>query len=338
VQVALVCDSVPPSLLVTRLQEAKVRVHLVETTSRGYLSEARAVLALARRLGINVIHTHGYRPDLVVGAAAVLAGLPWVSTAHGFTSESRRMRAYEALQRFWWRAADVVLAVSRPLHQRIIEAGVKPTRVHLVPNAVPEVARVARDEARRRLGIETDAPLVAWIGRLSTEKGPDLALAAWAVMAPPRPSLVIIGDGPERAPLEAARLTMGLTKDVVLLGTRADVREILPAFDLLLLSSRTEGTPMVLLEAMHAGVPIVATCVGGVPDLLGTDAGMIVPLGDAAAMADAVVEILADTALAARLASAAEARMAAHFAHSVWTRRHLDLYAPVVRTPTGDRA
>lgn len=328
VTVALVVEGAPPPALMDRLD--RVAVEMVRTTARGYRDEARAVMQLARHHGAALVHTHGYRPDLVVGTAAVHAGLRWVSTAHGFTSETWRLRLYEALQRRRWRAAEAVIAVSRPLAERIVGAGVPAARVHTLANALPTGILPSRGEARQALGLSSEdrRPIALWIGRLSVEKGADLALDAWAALAADhRPRLLVIGDGPERSALELQAAALGLGADVQFCGAVPQAHRLLPAADLLVLSSRTEGTPMVLLEAMQAGVPIVAAAVGGVPDLLAGGAGRLVAAVSPEAMAAAVAELVAEPAAAAALGAAGRARVAADYAHGAWIARHQALYA-----------
>jgi glycosyltransferase involved in cell wall biosynthesis len=171
--------------------------------------------------------------------------------------------------------------------------------------------------------------VVGWVGRLSREKGPDLAVEAIRGLVAPA-VLVIVGDGPELERVVRQAREMGVTDQVRTLGTRANVWETLPAFDLLLLSSRTEGTPMILLEAIHAGLPIVATPVGGVPDLLDDQAGWLAASASAGDLRTALAAALADPAESQVRAARAKARLLERHSSTQWVERHLALYGQVL--------
>ena len=136
-----------------------------------------------------------------------------------------------------------------------------------------------------------------------------------------------VGDGPDRPALEAAAARLGVADRVRFHGLVPDAWRLLRAFDVLLLSSRSEGTPMILLEAMFAGVPIVSTAVGGVPDLLGEGSARLVRAGDTRALGAALADVLDDPAAAARGAVVARARLEQEFAPAPWIARHMDLYS-----------
>ena len=175
--------------------------------------------------------------------------------------------------------------------------GVPADRIATIPNAwrPPSVAapRPCRVHAPAWVSTGT-VPLLGWVGRLSHVKGADIALAALARLRNDSARLVFVGDGPDRPALEAQAAALGVASRVRFAGMVPQASSILPAFDALVLSSRSEGTPMILLETIHAGVPIVASAVGGVPDLLPAGTALLVPPNDPAALATAMDEVLAD--------------------------------------------
>jgi glycosyltransferase involved in cell wall biosynthesis len=181
-------------------------LEIVSGSSRGYLREARILRALLRRESPDVVHTHGYRSDVAHGLP--VRGLAAVTTTlHGFTSgewSGWRARVYERIQVVAARWCDAAIAVSDGVAERLRDAGVAPDRIHIVRNAwTGGTAFLDRMEARARLGAPARAPLIGWIGRVSPEKGPDLLLDAMRPLGPTARG-VVIGDGPLRAPLEAA--------------------------------------------------------------------------------------------------------------------------------------
>lgn len=307
-------------------EDTEVVVHPREFRPRAYLAEARFLWGLCRRLAPDVVHTHGYRADVVAGATARRAGVPTVTTVHGFTGGGPKNRLYEWLQRRAFRRCDAVVAVSRPLARALEEDGVRPQRLHVVQNAWrPRGGSLDRAAARERLGMRPDATVLGWVGRLSPEKAPDLFLEALARLdADVRGS--VVGDGRERPELEARAESLGLTGRVHWHGRVDAAHRLFRAFDVFVLSSRTEGTPMTLFEAMEAEVPIVATAVGGVPDVLGEDEARLVPPGDPAALAAAVRETLADRDAAAERASRARRRLRTRFATEEWVASYDRVY------------
>ncbi len=315
---------------------ARQRVLPIEGTTMHryrYVAQARAVAAMVRRGGVHVIHTHGFKADVIGGMAGWLTGRPAVSTLHGFTGSGVKTGLLDRLARRAHQRASALIAVSTPIREELIRRGMRAARVHVIPNAVQAPhSPLSRAAARRELGVDADAPRIGWIGRLSSEKGADVFLHALAAM----PTGVawhasIIGDGPEAPALRALSRTLGLDARVEWHGVRAGAATLLPAFDVLVLSSHTEGTPMVLLEAMHAGTPIVATCVGGVPDMLGGGRALLVPPAEPSALALAIAATLDDAPAAAARAELARHDAQATFGMDAWVARHDVLYRSLRR-------
>ena len=313
-----------------------VDVHVLVVGVRAYVREYRLVRALFSRLRADVVHTHGFRPDVVDSAAARSLGIGTVSTIHGFTRISLRGRVYEWLQRRSTRWLDAVIAVSAPQVEEIVAAGTPRERVHLVPNAWPAGAeRLPREEARRRLGIEPGEFVAGWVGRLGPEKGPDVLVEACAHLSGTDIRVSVIGDGALNDELRTRAGQAGLTDTIRWHGAVSDAGSMFEAFDVFVLSSRTEGTPMVLFEAMAAGVPVVATRVGGVPDVLTEAEARLVPSGDARALAAAIRDVRFDPSAASRRAEAARARLARVYAVDPWIGRHTEIYRELGKAEAG---
>jgi glycosyltransferase involved in cell wall biosynthesis len=256
-----------------------------------------AIRALRGSLAdVDVVHTHGLR---ATSLAALALGrrrpgrIPLVATWHNAVLGSGiRRRVLVGLELLSARRADVTLGASADLVARAVRMGAPAAR--FLPVAAPTMPPPTRDPAdvRTELGVD-DRPLLVAVGRLASQKDYGTLLdaaAAWQARSP-RPMLAIAGDGPERDRLQRVIDTRGL--DAHLLGHRDDVPDLLAAADLYLLTSTWEARPLVVQEAMRAGVPVVATTVGGVPELAG-DAAVLVPPADAVAVARAVVDLLDD--------------------------------------------
>jgi glycosyltransferase involved in cell wall biosynthesis len=336
VHVAVVVDrEVAWHPFVECLAGGPVAVHELRPPPRGYRPERRAIADLCRSLRPDVVHTHGYRADVVDAPAARGLGIATVTTVHGFTGGGWRNRLYEALQVRAFRRFDAVVAVSRPLATQLARQGVPAGRLHTLPNAwLPGPPPLSRDEARRALGVPMGGRRIGFVGRLSREKGPDVFLDGCALLNDPSVAFSVIGDGRERAALERLAVARGLADRLTWHGAVPDAARLLRAFDVLVISSRTEGTPILAFEAMAAGVPLVAAAVGGVPDVVTADEAILVPPEEPEQLASALQQALGDPDRARQRASAASRRLGARFAAGPW----LAAYEAVYRLATGGRA
>lgn len=318
----------PPHAIAARLRAQGVTVEEVRCGRRQYAAEGRTVAALVRSLGGELVHTHGYHGTVVAYLAARHFRVPLVATVHGYLGRNWKERVYDAVDRWVLRRFDGVIAVSEVIERQLLASGVPRTRLHLVQNGFGPQATLTRGAARRALGLAESGKAIGWIGRLSPEKGPDLLLDALRVLRDDE-TAVIVGEGPERARIDGllAQWPAAAAARVCLVGFRDDAAALLPAFDALVLSSRIEGTPMVLLEAVAARVPVVAFAVGGVPGLLPSDAALLVPPLDTAALGASIRQTLDDPAAASLRASRAAAHLESHLSLDRWLDRVRVVYA-----------
>jgi glycosyltransferase involved in cell wall biosynthesis len=246
----------------------------VEIPASPQPGDVLAVRALRRSLkGVDVIHAHGLRAGFVAGLARP-AGAPLVVTWHNLVlAQGLRAKLYHPLERRVARAADVTLAVSTDLVERAGELGGRDVRLALVPAPVLPPATRSRDEVREDLGVEPGQPLVLAVGRLHPQKGFETLVAAkWAQ---PQPFVAIAGSGPSYMTL--AQRISAEHAPVHLLGYRDDVPDLLAAADLVVVTSVWEGQPLFVQETLAAGVPLVATAVGGIPEVVGDGARLVGP-------------------------------------------------------------
>jgi glycosyltransferase involved in cell wall biosynthesis len=322
---------------IDQLETLGVPVTRIVVGARGYFREYRSLKALVGRLRPGVVHTHGYRADVIGGAVARAHNVPNVSTVHGFTGGGIRNRLYERVQSFALRRADAVIAVSAPLVQRLAEAGIPRRKIHCIPNGFAALADVVtRAAARQRLGIGTDALVVGWVGRLSREKGADVMVDALAE-SDPKWQLSIIGDGDELVHLQRQAASLRVNGRITWHGAMANAGSLLTAFDAFVLSSRTEGAPITLLEAMNAGVPIVATRVGGVPDIVRSSEAILVPPDQPSMIAQALSELTRDPLPAAGRSMRARERLLNSFSSESWLAAVRSVYE-VACASTDNRA
>jgi glycosyltransferase involved in cell wall biosynthesis len=240
-------------------------------------------------------------PDAVAAVrAGQELGVPVVTMALGSdVNEFARLPGLRPQIEWALRHSTRVIAVSRALKERIVELGVAPERVKAQHNGVDGSAFYPRDPSafRTRVGFPTEEPLITYVGNLKPEKGPDVLIEALGILkrdgAPP--SLAIVGDGILGPSLRRRVEALGLTPSVLFAGRRpaGEVPDWIAAGDLLCLPSRREGCPNAVLEALASGRPVVASAVGGVPELISSASGALVPPDDPAALAAALRETLA---------------------------------------------
>jgi glycosyltransferase involved in cell wall biosynthesis len=264
----------------------------------------------------NVVHAHGVRAGALAALAIGLTRRParpaLVVTVHNAPPEGRAASVVHAvLERTCARRADLLLCASADLGARLRTRGAAAVeQVDVAAPPAPEPTAGEAAAARAEIA-ESGRPVILAVGRLTPQKGLDVFLAAaarWRHRDPP-PVAVIVGDGPLAGPLraEAARQADG---DVRLLGERDDVPALLAAADVVVVPSRWEARALIVQEAMRAGRPIVATRVGGIPELTGEDGAVLVSPGDPVELAVAVTALLDDPAKAAQIGRAARARAA----------------------------
>ena len=313
--------------LVAPLAEAGIRVELIRAPHRAYGQERELVRRLLKSERPDVVHTHGYHASVLLRSVAQRLGLPVVATVHGFTTGGMKNRLFEWLERRSLRRMDLTIAVSDPLARLLTESGVPVERMRVVQNAyAPPGEFLSRDQARGRLGLGTRDQVIGWVGRVSPEKAPDVMLEGLLCMTTPNAKLCLIGRGRMQPAMEQRVEQLGMTGRVLWRGAIPDAWQLFRGFDVYCLSSRTEGTPMTLLEAMAAGVPVVTTRVGGIPDVVSDREAWLVPPGEPAALAAALDQALGDPAERARRTQAAASRLAHDFALEPWLERYEAIY------------
>jgi glycosyltransferase involved in cell wall biosynthesis len=301
----------------------------------GVIPQLRSVI---REFQPDVIQSHAIKSHLLIRAARFHATTPWIAFHHGYTWPDLRMRLYNQLDRWSLRGASLVLTVSAPFREELIGRGVARHRIEIVHNAIdPQWASRFRSpqagrELRAALGIGPDDRVILIAGRLSREKDHEMAVRAvhrlLARGTVSHPSLLIVGDGPERKRLQATIASLDMGASVRFTGQVPSAEPYYGIADAAVLSSRSEGSPNALLEAMAARVPVVATAVGGVPEIVShNESALLVRAGDCESMARALADILTNESLARRLADAAHARICASYTPAARTQRLSEIYA-----------
>ena len=294
------------------------------------------LVRLCRAEAVDVVHTHNVAPWLYAGPAARLAGAALCHTEHSnlFPAQRALWHAERALATL----TRAVICDGESVRRQLIEQQKLPARkVLTIHNGVDlaahsgEALTIAELAAlRRSAGITGAGPLIGTVARLEPVKDQATLLRALVpvLAGEPGAQLCLVGDGSQRAALQRQAAAAGLADKVFFLGRRADVAQLLPMFDVFVLSSTSEGLPLTLLEAMAAGLPCVATDVGAVSEAIvdGLTGALVAP-GDAPALAAALLALLRDPGLARQRGARGQQRARAHFDLRVMTRRYQDLWA-----------
>jgi glycosyltransferase involved in cell wall biosynthesis len=290
------------------------------------IGSLRAVMRVLRRERPHVVHTHAAKAGAIGRVAAALCRVPVVvHTYHGHVLRGyfspRKEQAYRAIERGLAHLSDELVAVSPRVRQELLDMGIgRPDRFSVVPLGF-DLARFAdaashRGQLRRELGVPPDAPLVGIVARLVPIKAHEVFVAAARTLHRHRPDMqfVLVGDGERRAEIEQLIEAGGLRHVTHLLGWRADLARIYADLDVVALTSRNEGSPVALIEAMACARPVVSTCVGGVPDVVRDgETGWLVPMDDAEALARQVLAVLAEGVRGAAVARAGRASVLATY-------------------------
>ena len=328
------------SAFVDEARRAAVDVRFLDQGRRAYIRMLRQARGEVGQKRISIVQTHGFKPSFVGLYLKVATGMPWVCFMHGTTTENLKVRLYHCLDSLMQWFADRTVLMSEAQRPKIL-GGQDRERVVVIHNAVdaslPTQFSLDRRAALEKASIPADARLVVVVGRLSPEKGVDVFLNAFRYVARDVADAhaIIVGDGQERRRLEAQAVSQGLGGRVHFVGYTDTPGDYLAAATVVVLPSRSEGIPNVALEAMALERPVVATAVGGTPEVIEHGkSGLLVPPEQAAALASAVIEVLGDAALSAKLAQAGLARVRAHFSPRRRADLVFDLYDQVSPRPS----
>jgi glycosyltransferase involved in cell wall biosynthesis len=315
---------------------AVAHADVVELPLGGDLDPAmgRRIAGVLERLTPSLLHVHSRRgADWFGGRAAARAGLPAVLT-----------RRVESAEPVWWarwkfRPYARIVAISRAIERELVERfGVDPAAIERVPSAVDTALYRPRERCGRLatlFGLPADACVLGCVAQLIARKGHDTLLQSVALLtsAAPQLHLVCFGRGPLAAALERRARELGLGTRVHFAGFRDDLPELLPELDLLVHPAEREGLGVAVLEAMAAGVPVVAARSGGIPDLIDDEhSGVLVAPQDPGALADALARLISDPGLRARLAAQARLRVTEEFSIARMARGNLSVYEEVMRS------
>jgi len=322
-----------PNAFLSALEAASIPAIPIPEKSRFDTSVLAAIRAALYAHKSDLVQTHNVKSHFLFRLSGLHRTYPWIAFHHGYTATDPKMRLYNQLD--WWslRAARLVVTVCTPFAEELIRKGVSRSRIRVLHNSVTVPALPAAESVeklRRKLGITAERVILT-VGRFSREKGLDYLLDEFATLRTLKPlmpvRLVLVGDGPEREKLNLRADELELKDSVIFTGHVTDVPLYYAMADVLALPSRSEGSPNVVLEAMATGLPIAATAVGGVPELLEDEVtALLVRSGQPAALAHAIHRLLIDESLALDLSRRARAKIESSFQPDDYRRALLAIY------------
>lgn len=291
------------NLFIESARGAGIPVETIAERSAGDFSVLGQLAEIVARAKPDLIQTHAVKSHFLARTAGLHKRTSWIAFHHGYTWPTVRARLYNQLDRWSLRAAQKVLTVSAPFRDELIAKGVRPERIEIVHNSIRAdwgQAKGDRDELRRKLRIPPRCRVVLAVGRLSREKDHMTLLAALAGVE--NCHLVMVGEGPERLRIEKEIARLELDGRVTLTGQQNSAEPFYTLADIAVLPSVTEGSSNALLEAMAAGVPVVATAVGGTPEIVThEESALLVSPGHDGEMRGAIARLLQNEDLRRRL-------------------------------------
>ena len=327
---------------VAAARDAGIEIDVIPERGRFDRSVIRALRKIVAERSPDVIVTHQVKSHFLMKVSGLWKKYPWVAFNHGYTTTDRKMLLYNRLDRWSLPRADRVVTVCEAFAKQLVKLGIPRARIHVQHNSIRPEPTVSAPEMyafRRKLGVKNDERMILAVGRLSKEKAQIDLLHAFRKLSDAHAEinarLVIVGDGPERENLEMTAASLGISDRVIFTGQVKNVEAYYAAADVLANPSHSEGSPYVLLEAMAANLPIVATAVGGVPEMVEhNQTALLVPTGDPQAMADAIARVLSDEQLAQRLAASASTLGTLRFSPDNYVRSLAKVYREVIYNRT----
>jgi glycosyltransferase involved in cell wall biosynthesis len=325
--------------LVSAARSLDIPIETVREIGPGDLTVLGALREIFDRHRAHIVETHGTKSHFLISLLPERK-FRWIGFHHGYTTENLKARVYHQFDRWSLRFCDLVVTVCTAFATLLASRGVRRDRIFVVHNSVKAEVRDSdpklTEETRQQWNLSGDDRVVLSAGRLSREKGHKYLIDAVSTIVSALPQLrlkvLIAGNGPFERRLKAQIDKKGLQKCVKLVGHRSDINGLYSIADLFVLPSLSEGSPNVLLESMAARVPIVATKVGGVPELLKDgESAILVPPADSELLKKAIIELLMNRSRALQLASVAFENARTIFSPSKHDEHLLSIYDSVIR-------
>lgn len=299
----------------------------------------RILFSILRSKKFDIIHTNGYFADILGVPISKLLRIPHLATCHGFIDNDTSLKLYNRLDIFFLRFSNRVISVADEIKEKLIYYGVFGKNISTLRNAVllpdysnDEILNI-RELTRKKYDISESEFLIGYTGRLSEEKGlkflVDSVRQILEIGVPIK--VLFVGDGPQRSFLETMAKDLGVENNIFFAGFQKDVTKFFPAFDVFVLPSLTEGTPMALLEAMSFGSPVIATKVGGIPKVITHgENGFLISPSNTSEIASSVTELYNDQNYRTSLSHGAKTLIKDHYNLDLQVKKVEELYCALL--------
>ncbi len=328
-----------PGLQVLLCQEAKkfgFRTHILESYGKLNFSTVGILRKHIQQNDIDILHTHGYKTDLIGLCAVKGTKCKIVSTPHGWTKHPDfKLRCYEILDRLIFPFFDAVVPLSDGIYQPLQSIPGLKKRLHLISNGVDtqEIESAKKISNEISAWKEEGAFIIGYIGRLTPGKGLDVLLNAFASHAEPHWRIAIVGEGEQEAELKTLAERLNINNSVKFFGFRHDRISFLKGFDVFVLPSESEGIPRCLMEAMAAGVPVVASDIPGCCYLVDDKkTGLLFPVNNERALAEAIKKMTFNDSLREALSRRAQELIFSDFSALNMAQGYETLFAGMIET------
>lgn len=320
--------------LALRAEANGVKTKIFKAAGAFDFSVVRRIKSYIENESIDIIHTHGYRENIY----ALLSGYikNTVATNHLWKRSTRKLKIYAFIDSIVMRLIPAVVAVSAPIRDEMLERGLSDKRLHIVSNGINVSTHAkccTQEQVNRMFSVPEGATCFVMVSSLTLEKGHIYALEAIAALdnnLKNQVYLVVIGDGQEFENLQRVALTLGLEGNVYFAGRRNDVTDILPFMDVFLMPSLKEGLPMAMLEAMAAGLPVIASDVGDIPYVFSLSKekfGFLLESKNVGQISDAIVAALKNRESLCAWGESAKKLVARSFSAEAMTAEYAEIYA-----------
>ena len=337
VSLMVMATSIKPNPLVVAANDLEIPVDQILVDSKFSYRFLKDLTKYINDRQIKIIHTHDYKSNAFGLLASRRTDASLVSTAHGFTESTLKLKFYKYIDAFALRRFDRVIAVSEKMRDDLIKLKVPEKKVTIIHNCIDlkqNQKEMAFGCTKKDLGLDDDQKVILAIGRLSAEKNFGLLLRAFSRILSDFPTtmLLLAGDGPDRHMLENISDELGITDSVTFLGYYKNAHTLIPMSDCIAISSIREGLPIVLLEAMAAGQTVVATAVGGIPEVITDGAnGILVEPDNVSSMAKGLKSVLSGAIDQKKLAAAAIRKIETSFTPEKMLEETTTVYRDLVK-------
>jgi glycosyltransferase involved in cell wall biosynthesis len=332
----------PENEFVATARAAGIHINVLPERKRFDTQVIEMLREVAKERKPDIVQTHAVKSHWVMRKSGLWRTYPWVAWHHAYTTTDFKMRCYNQLDRWSLRVPKLVMTVNRPFITDLEKIGVPSNRLRMLHNAarIGWNAHVTNEDVQKlkeKWNIQDDEKVILAVGRFSLEKAQIDLLNAFSELKRLHPTLklrlVLVGSGPEKENLQSACAQLGITNQVVFVGQVSDVGPYFKMADVMALPSHGEGSPNVLLEAITAGLPIVSTTVGGIPEMVvNRESAMLIEPRDIKGMARSLGEVLTNENLAQKLASNGLI-VAERYSPEVRLKALLEIYRGLVKEP-----